>query len=320
MSGASYCRIVALSTNRYNTKKYSLFNTTMSDNNNASNIVSGVRGASFTTAEDVFVCRAWVSASEDPLSGTALTGPQFKKIHYKKYVSLIVAHNSSCNNVVSFSTRKITSVSNRFKLLSARVQKLVAIDSNTELESGWNENDRKEAIKATFTNRHPDWASSLPTILDCQKVLEEHQKWRDYLVVMDKEAERSARPGGAKKAKRQEEEKKEVESIVNSIESKVVAASNNMGHAKTQFYESMGGAVSDIGKGKFARKFPMLLLFVSFNILQCSLVFRTSCRCIYGTRTSTKNRRNEVERGRASEERARSSRTIVANSVDSRKK
>jgi hypothetical protein len=60
----------------------------------------GKRGSGYTSNEDLFVCQAFISASEDPIIGTSQKGKQFKaKMYacYCQYIKVQVGYDNSVN-------------------------------------------------------------------------------------------------------------------------------------------------------------------------------------------------------------------------------
>ena len=188
------------------------------------------RGLSFTKKEDLLICKAFISTSEDPILGTSQKGKQFQdamSATYHKLTKIQFEEESQHYNKlpeklkafypvpVPYQERSTKSLFTRFKKISTIVMKFMGIESVTLMESGQNSEDYYKACKTIFEQRYP----SLGKFLDyrsCKEYLEVKPKWSAYSKLMtDNNNKRTnstpastGRSIGNKKAKKVADEKK----------------------------------------------------------------------------------------------------------------
>ena len=163
-------------------------------------------GGNYTEEEDLYLCKAWVSVSTDPIKGANQKGETFwKSVHEKMY--LIYSEEAE---VVCLTKRSWESVKNRFqKTIHPTVQKFnsyykQAVEKN---ESGWTKEMYMEAAgKVWLQMEGRPYKFSIVT-----RVLHQAPKFNPMIDEEDDDGKPKAkimgsnleRPIGAKKAKKQ---------------------------------------------------------------------------------------------------------------------
>jgi hypothetical protein len=163
------------------------------------------KGANFTPTEDLELCRAFVSASEDATVGTDQNAAEFKVKMQENYVRLLDALNKK--NATRYPYRMGHSNFARFKKISKLLLKYIGIEEAAgDPPSG--DNDRIEwdnNCKEAFIEQNPDGKNVLDNVLFCKEFLQSCPKWRPFeennATVGANIKRKKERPVGSKKAK-----------------------------------------------------------------------------------------------------------------------
>jgi len=177
------------------------------------------RGPGFTPVEDLMCCKAFISASEDPIVGAGQKGKVFKKKVHDMYVSISdkqaeydrkVMEQMSNGTRVSLSReglgpgfyhpRTIESVYSRFKdKISPDVSKFLGVLDTTPKDSGENDEDHFEDCLAAYKERYGRQFD----FVTCYHYLKDKAKYTIYLARGEQEdAKKNERPKGSKAAKK----------------------------------------------------------------------------------------------------------------------
>jgi hypothetical protein len=126
------------------------------------------QGTVYTCAEDLIVCKAFISASEDSITGTSQRANSFKNKMHQFYIQYLVEQekqvgicynamfqlSSSDNSIPINDRRNPSSIHGRFKdVLSGRVSKFIAVE--TVMVSGWDTERYYMAVKHNFEQKLP---------------------------------------------------------------------------------------------------------------------------------------------------------------------
>jgi hypothetical protein len=129
------------------------------------------RGLNFTTLEDLMICKAFISRSEDPIKGTSQKGKVFMAAMHEDYKAIMAAQHEQDEGMyrsssaatktafekvgfkaaLLFNERTALSIYVRFKdTIAPRVMKFLAIEATTERGSGQNNEDYYNACKTIY--------------------------------------------------------------------------------------------------------------------------------------------------------------------------
>jgi hypothetical protein len=204
-------------------------------NTTAAAAAAVVRGKAFTSVEDLLICKAFISVSEDPIKGANQGGGEFKGEVHKKYLILIA--EKCCVDAAGYQNRpdqdkaappsvypprSPDSLFNRFKKIAASVMKMMSVVANTPMTSGANAEDYLQECAITYEQRYVTTHGKFGLIKECYKYLATSPKFHSYKTMTEaREAARSAdqlkeneRPVGNKKARQQESNKRMIQDNV----------------------------------------------------------------------------------------------------------
>jgi hypothetical protein len=140
---------------------------------------NGCRGAGYSKAEDLLICKAFISRSEDSIVGYSQKGKDFKVGMHRDYKELLAgqselqAHNNyasssvafcalhgpqatGCNLPITYPERTADSIYARFKdIITPRVIHFLAIEEPLPRDTGMSSNDHFQLCKAVYTKRFP---------------------------------------------------------------------------------------------------------------------------------------------------------------------
>jgi hypothetical protein len=180
------------------------------------------RGASYQSAEDLELCKAFISALEDAVVGTNQKSADFKNKFHANYSLLITEYNDSYGT--KYSLRTSVSAFNRFKKISKYVLKFIGVkESNGPPPSG--DTGREEfdkQVKQIFLARYPECANFVENIVGCKMFLEDKPKWKTYQEDEEntqEERSKKSRPTGNKKAKERKADTELVKKCLSVAES-----------------------------------------------------------------------------------------------------
>ena len=133
-------------------------------------------GGHFTEEEDIYICKAWVSCTTDPIVGAQQKGEKFfKSVHEKMYL----LYNEGAEVAIQ-NTRAWDSIRNRFqKTIAPSVQKFnayykQAVEKN---ESGWT----KEMYMETAMNVWARMEGKPFKFATCTRILHEVPKFNPMI-------------------------------------------------------------------------------------------------------------------------------------------
>jgi hypothetical protein len=205
----------------------------MSNKNNADNlqgsqgVVKSHHGAGYTRTEDYLVCKAFIAASKDPFAGTAQKGKDFrKKLHEKyrellsqqlhldrlKYSSAMADARLLISEPAIYKERNPDSIYSRFKdTLSSRIMKFLAVEAQSQQDSGSDKEQFYQQYKLIFEKRYPTFGNFDDMHL-CKEYLQEKPKYMAYCKVTNEENEKKReQPICTKRAKQEEKDGKIIE-------------------------------------------------------------------------------------------------------------
>jgi hypothetical protein len=199
--------------------------TTTSNDNGGLNLDDSRRGPGFSTVENLLICKAFISASEDPIVGRSQKGKVFKSKMFAQYNKLVeiqsvydrtmMANSSSATRQVYvaatgnaggsglYPIRKENSVFERFtKKIAPEVSKFMGVLETTPKDSGTTDEDHYITCLTVFQQRY----GHAFEFADCQKYLETKAKFTLYRQKSSDEEqqkkENETRPVGNKAAKK----------------------------------------------------------------------------------------------------------------------
>ena len=192
------------------------------------------RGSSYTKTEDLLISKAFISASEDSITGIQQKASQFQKKMHEMYVKLIEEEEASTKKAMEafsassqatlmegpppkilYDRRKPDSIMKRFKsVIMPVVNKFAGIVSTTPTKSGENEEDHMKTCMANYKKRFPHLAP-IENYIECYEFLKVYPKFTAYCDLQDAAAQkRRERPQGTKSAKKAKEDNHHIDSIV----------------------------------------------------------------------------------------------------------
>jgi hypothetical protein len=188
------------------------------NNNDIEDVTDGdagkKRGSGFTKTEDLLICKAWVSASEDSQTGSYQKLNVFKNKMWSCYVRLLeeqermdvirMRGNIMEKIVPIYDRRNGNTLHCCFTAtLSLRCSKFLGVEETTPMESGWNADMHYYACKEIYESRYPRLGNPDDFRL-CYDYLQSKPKWHSYClsqsVLSDKEKATTC-PNGQRKDK-----------------------------------------------------------------------------------------------------------------------
>ena len=186
------------------------------------------RGAGYTRTEDYLVCKAFIAASEDPFVGTSQKGKDFRKKMHEKYKELLtqqvrldqLKYSSATADArllipepAVYEARNPESLYSRFKdTLSLRIMKFLAIEGQTQQDSGSSMEQFYQKCKLIFEKRYPSFGN-FDDLRLCKEYLQDKPKYTAYCKVMEEgnKDKKNERPTGSKRAKQEEKDGRVIE-------------------------------------------------------------------------------------------------------------
>jgi hypothetical protein len=225
------------------------------------------QGTGYTGNEDLIVCKSFIAASEDALSGTSQKGFIFKQkmysfflqylseqeqLDYLRYSSLL-KHTGPENTLPVYDRRNATSIHTRFNdHLSLRVSKFMGVEKSTNMESGWDTERFYYAVKYNFEQKWPRLGNP-DDIRHCVEYLKDKPKWHSYhLGNITSETPNHKRPSGQKKEKSLLKDRELVKATIKELNIPMTAESISSDDdtkqsvltlAKNDFYTTAGTAM-----------------------------------------------------------------------------
>ena len=160
------------------------------------------RGAGYTGMEDYLVCKAFIAASEDPFVGTSQKEKDFWKKMHEKYKELLsqqvyldqLNYSSATADArllipepAVYEAQNPESLYSRFKdTLSLRIMKFLAIEGQTQQDSGSNLEQFYQKCKLIFEKCYPSFGN-FDDLRLCKEYLQDKPKYMAYCKVMDEE-------------------------------------------------------------------------------------------------------------------------------------
>jgi hypothetical protein len=223
------------------------------------------RGTGYTRAEDLIVCKAFIAASEDAITGTSQRANCFKNKMHQFYIQYLVEQekldkirynatfqlSSSDNLNPIYDRRNPSSIHGRFKdVLSGRVSKFIAVENSTVMASGWDTERYYMAVKHNFEQKWPRHGNA-DDIRHCVDYLRDKPKWQAFNHAnQSNESTNHKRPVGQKKEKAMLKDKALVKETMKEMQIPFVVSTlsdddTNLTRstAKNDFFVSAGTAM-----------------------------------------------------------------------------
>jgi hypothetical protein len=238
---------------------------------------SNNRQKNYTPVEDLLICKAYISASEDPIVGNKTTGALFQGKIGDKYQALAdtyiqeekikwkLAKRSSKDSAQSefhpqeFPIRKSKNLLVRFRKIAADVLKFMSIEKQNPATSGEN----REATQQRHLEIWKERKGTTFPFLHCADYLREKPKWKSILTedngtvksgktAAAKTVQSIDRPIGKKRATKEKEKEKLVASIATNVldkffdgreNKKAKVADETITNEKRQFLAEASGAL-----------------------------------------------------------------------------
>lgn len=230
------------------------------------------RGPNYSTVEDLLICKAFITTSEDPIHGTSQRGKTFKENMHKNYLARLKEQVAYEKNILSsssaatrseyqsngftglpYKSRTANSIYDRFKTkISGDTMKYCGIYEMTERGSGTNEEDFRETCLAIFARR----TGNVFDFLKCWDYLKDKAKYacfrRDMAAA---ESKKAARPIGTKQAKEAKKEAAMIKAAVDlatkegnvADDGDPTAATAKAGKVSDEFFTKCGGFLDNCG-------------------------------------------------------------------------
>jgi hypothetical protein len=191
------------------------------------------RGNGYTRIEDLIICKSFIAASEDAITGAYQKANVFKNKMHNFFLQFLVEQEqldalrystalkfASPDNVLPvYDRRNPASIHARFKeVLSCRVSKFLAVESSTIMASGWDTERYYLAVKHNFEQKWPRLGNA-DEIRQCVDYLRDKPKWNAYLHANTTgiESANFKRPTGQKKEKSKNKDKALVKEVIKEL-------------------------------------------------------------------------------------------------------
>ena len=227
------------------------------------------RGPGFTMTEDVIVCKAFISTSEDPIAGRAQKGKVFKNKMFIVFNLMMsnqatyektMLSNASSSTKQTFLTagsggvypkRKEDSIFERFtKKNSPEVSKFMGILETTDMESGENEEDHKNNCLNLYLQRY----GKTFDFTECYEYLKDKTK---FLLYKNKQNEpkKDERPIGNKMAKKAQQDAALIKLALDGLKDpppisdvSTISIDENMKKSESAFYQNATNFLTQTGE------------------------------------------------------------------------
>ena len=189
------------------------------------------RGPGYTNIEELILCRAFISASENAVHGAHQKGKVFRGHMAEIYAGFIKDQTEKDKNLLRQSSdptreeyirkgvgmlypeRTGDSLLYRFKAtIAPEVMKYMGIEETTDMASGWNAEDHKVACLEFFKKRY----GRSFDFYTCYEYLRDKNKFSSFRTKAEEEAV-GKRPIGKKKTKQAEADAKLVKAVLNEV-------------------------------------------------------------------------------------------------------
>jgi hypothetical protein len=190
------------------------------------------RGNGYTRIEDFIICKSFIAASEDAITGAYQKAFIFKNKMHNFYLQFLVEQEqldalrystalkfASPDNVLPvYDCRNPASIHARFKeVLSHKVSKFLAVENSTIMASGWDTERHYMAVKHNFEQKPR--LGNADEIRQCADYLSDEPKWNAYLHAnaTGSDSTNYKRPPGQKKEKSANKDKALVKEVIKEL-------------------------------------------------------------------------------------------------------
>jgi hypothetical protein len=136
------------------------------------------RSPNFANTEDVFITRAWCSATEDSRKGSGQKQQEFNKALYAKFVLLVDDYNDQQRTSfrIPIEQRTQKAIVDRFAKIKKVASQFAGIVARNKIKSGETKAQHMECCGMVFEETH----KSKFIWMECYEALEECPKWNSH--------------------------------------------------------------------------------------------------------------------------------------------